>query len=360
MVMKRFDLFKSIQFQIIAMMVVACYVMALLTIQYKRTIIPEAIPKLMQVDKKTQQLASIITTGIHINSFPAFSVNQNDFSIDAIIWFKFTKATESIETLNKFTLKNSRLLGDGSLIYKSQPIIKVMNDDVLVCYHIQANFMANLNYKKFPLEDHRLNIILENKSVNAQEMAFITEAQNVTLSDDILIDHWLPTKVHANAGYTISEIMKDEEGMSIAYPCAVFTIDFESIGARLPISLYLPLFILFFIILISLTLKLDDTNRIGLVAAGVPALVLFRLVIDATAPQVGYSTHIDQVYYFIVSLAVLILLLQTYIALAIQKAEHLNTDSKQTIEHKLLKINATVFIIVLTSLVIFVTTIFIL
>lgn len=337
------------------MFLAAIYITLLFVIQYKKLTIAEEIPSLIQIDEKTKKLATHVTVGMHINSFPEFSFNANNFAIDATIWFKFAKATESLDTLNKFTLKNSKLLGDGSMIYKSPPIIKILDKDVLVCYHIQAIFMSELKHKYFPIGDRRLNIILQNKNVTAQELIFITEPQNVTLSDSILVSNWIPKRTHATAGYIKANLSPRESNMYITYPSVVFSIDFESIGARLPVALYFPLFLLFFIVLMSLILNISDSNRLGLVASGVPALVLFRLVIDSVSPHAGYATHIDVVYYLIVFLSLLILFFQTYIILVIQKTGTGSEDEKQRRNQKLENFSALTFIGIIAVLIIFLT-----
>lgn len=350
-----FRIIKSIKFQLIAMLVAACYIALVFVIHYKKTIIDEKPPYLLQIDNKIKQLATPVTVGIHINGFPEFSFATNNFIIDATVWFRFAKATESLETLSKFTIQNSKLLGEKSLIYKSPPIIKILEQDVLVCYHIQANFMTDLKQKMFPIGDHKLTFILQNKSVTAHELFFITEQKNITLPDKMLVKTWLPKRTFASAGYIKAVLDPENPAMSITYPCVAFSIDFESVGARLPISLYLPLFILFFIMLISLILKISDSNRLSLASAGVPALVLFRLVIDSVSPHVGYITHIDMVYYLVVVLSLLILFMQTYVALDLQRREKLSTQEQQRQNQWLENLNAAMFVAILTTLVVFLT-----
>ncbi len=345
-------LIKSTNFQLIAMLFAAIYIPTILVLQYKKLLISEETPTLIQVDEKIKNLATPVTVGMHINCFPDFSFNQNNFSIDAIVWFKFAKATESLDTLKNFTLKNSRLLGDGSLIYKSPPIIKVLDKDVLVCYHIQATFMTDLKYKNFPIGDHRLNILLQNKSATAEELVFVTESKNLTTAENMLIENWIPKKTHATAGYVNANLNAGANRANITYPCVAFSVDFESVGARLPVSLYFPLFLLFFIVLMSLILNISDTNRIGLVASGVPALVLFRLIIDSVSPRVGYVTHIDVMYYLIVLLSLLILFFQTYVTLIWRRQNAIPAAEKQTAEQMLENISAIIFLGVLVSLVI--------
>jgi hypothetical protein len=326
--------------------------MLLLTFQYQKNIHSEPIPQLLQVDDKIKTLATPVTVGIHINSFPEFSFAENNFAIDATVWFRFAKATESLDTLSKFTFQNSKWFGDTDIIYKAPPIIKVLDKDVLVCYHIQVNFMAHLTHHAFPIGDHKLSFVLQNKSVTAQELFFVTGPQNITLSDNILVNNWKPIQTFASAGYVKATLNPQDPNMYITYPCAAFSIDFESIGARSSISLYLPLFILFFIMLISLMLKISDPNRLSLVAAGVPALVLFRLFIDSVSPRVGYITQIDMVYYIVVALSLLILFLQTYIILVLQRGKNLSDDAKRLRDEKLEKLNAFVFVTILIVLMV--------
>ena len=350
-----FRIIRSTKFHLITLLITVSYILLLFSLQYKKTTISEPFPELLQVDNKIKALATPVTVGIYINSFPEFSFANNEFALDATVWFRFAKATESLDSLSKFTFQHSKWGGDTEIIYKAPPIIKIFDKDVLVCYHIQVNFMAHLNHRAFPSGDHKLNFILQNKSVTAQELVFVTAPQNIALSENILVENWKPTKTFASAGYVKATLNSQDPNMYITYPCAAFSIDFENIGARTPISLYLPLFILFFIMLLSLILSIADTNRISLVSAGVPALVLFRLVIDSVSPRVGYITQIDTVYYLVVFLSLLILFLQTYIILTLQNQKALPANAKDLLHERLENINALALIAILIFLMTFLT-----
>jgi hypothetical protein len=75
-------------------------------------------------------------------------------------------------------------------------------------------------------------------------------------------------------------------------------------------SLYFPMLVLFFIILFCLLIDISDLSRLTYVASAFPVLVLFRMVIDGVSPAVGYVTHVDFVFYWLVFLSLLILLFQ--------------------------------------------------
>jgi hypothetical protein len=346
---------KSIKLQITAIAIAIFYTILFFTMQYKKIIFPEPIPKLLQVDAKIKKLATPVTVGIYINNFQSFSFSNNTFSMDAMIWFKFAKGSESIDTINKFTIKNSKILGDSSFIYKSAPIIKILDTDVLVCYHVYAEFMSNLNHKRFPIEHHRLTFYLQNRSVTAHELVFVTEAQNIVCSENILVENWTPKNTYISSGYVNTLLAANNKNLEITHPCVAFTIDFEGKGARLPISLYFPLFILFFIILLSLILNTSDPNRLGLVAAGVPALVLFRLVIDSSSPTVGYVTNIEAVFNLVSVISLFILFFQIYVLLATKENIQKTLDQKKRTEETIETISIIIFFLILFLLIIFLT-----
>lgn len=346
-----FTIIQSTQFQMISILLTSLYLTSLIAIQYKRLTFPEKIPTLEVVDSSIKQLATPVTVGLHINSFPEFSINTGQFLMDAIIWFNFEKASESIETISKFTIKNSLLLG-SFITFKSDPIIKILDNDVLVSYHVLIKFMADLNFKKFPLEDHRINIILENKSVTAHELTFISNPDNISIAKKILVDTWKPQAKHVTTGYIKTKVNTNGEETFITYPSVAFSIDFESIGARTPIALYFPLFISFLIVLISLLLKISSETRLGLAASGVPALVLFRLVIESASPIVGYSTHIDKTYYLIAFLSLLILFFQAYMTLILHRHYDEKKEAPAHIISSFESASAYMFIAMLSALLI--------
>jgi hypothetical protein len=346
-----YETMKSIKYQLSSILFVAIYIVVLFSLQYTKFSYPEKMPQLLEISNNIKKLASQVDVGFHINNFPEFSFNQNVFAIDAIVWFKYLKSTVSLDTIERFSFQNSKLMGGANIVYKSKPIIKVIGKHVLVCYHVYAEFMADLKFKRFPVGDHRLSIVLQNRSVSECELNFNTSPKNITLSDNILVDNWVPKSISTKVGYKKSVLIPKNKAMEINYPCVAFGIDFESLGARNLISLYFPMFILFFIILISLTLDVMDNSRLALVASAAPALVLFRLVIDGVSPSVGYTTHIDFVYYLVVFLSLLVLFFQTYVVLVVQKINKLTDQAKNKLVKKLKRTNDLSFFVVLILLI---------
>ncbi|MBM3892841.1 hypothetical protein FJ365_00380 [Candidatus Dependentiae bacterium] len=302
------------------------------------------------LNAKEQRNTSLVQIGLHINNFPTFSFSKNTFTIDGILWFKFPSGAESIETLSNFGIQNASALNGNTLAFKSEPIIKRMGNDILLSYHIQAIIKTALDFKNFPLSKHRLDIIITNKNVSANELYFISNNDNVTISNELLLYSWQVMKASVKTGYTAAKLAPNNPQMGLTYPAAVFSINFDSIGFRDLISLYFPMFVLFLIALFCLLIDIKDTARLGYVAATVPILVLFRMVIDGVSPDAGSLTHVDFMYNLFVFLSLIILFFQTYVILRLQ---HLRAGPKELEEQtvqSLATCNNVVFFLILLAL----------
>lgn len=350
-----FKTLKLTRFRMMAISITVAYFAILLFIQHKRFLCDDKIPVINLVDEKTKKMASVVHVGMYLNGFPQFSFDTGEFTIDATVWFKFPAATQALSTLEEFTLCNGLIQENGMLIYKSEPIIKLVGEDVIACYHIQTTFHLTMNHKYFPIGDHTLNILLQNKSATAQELCFISDPESLVLSENILINNWFFKQKRVQAGYIKSELYPKNPAMDISYPAVSFSIDFENVGGKKIGVLYIPMLIIFLIGLITLFLAVSDESRITLITGAVSSLALFRLVIDGASPNVGYAMHVDMIFYTFLLLLLIILGFQMYVTLTLNQIKKLTHEIQEKIKYNLEKINDTVFISNLVILMICIT-----
>ncbi len=346
-----FGRFKLTRFRLNSILLTIIYVSALLFIQHKRFMSDDEAPKLKQIDEKTQKLASTVKVGMYINSFPNFSFDTGDFTIDAMVWFKFPAATEALSTIEQFTLYNGFIQQNGKLLYRSAPIIKLIGNDVIACYHIQTSFKLDMNYKFFPIGDHTLHILLENKSATAQELCFVSDEESLSLSKNVLnIQNWFAKKKNVQSGYIQAKLDSKNAAMEISYPAVLFSIDFENVGMKKVGSLYLPMFILFLIGLLSLLIAIGDSLRLQLIVSALPSLGLFRLVIDGVSPNTGYAMHVDIVFYTFMFLLLIILGFQLYETLTLNNIKHMEEEVQERVKTWLEKMSDIIFVSTLVLL----------
>ena len=355
MILGWFTTFRLTKIQLSSILITIIYLTGLIFFQDRRFIAADKAPKIYIVDEKVKRLASVVHVGIHVNSFPVFSFDQGLFTIDATVWFRYPSATEALDTLDQFTLYNSLLQQNGKMLYRSDPIIKLIGDEVLVCYHVQTSFKLMLNHKYFPIGDHTLHLLLQNKSATARELCFVSDTQSFSLSENVSINEWKLKDTQVKAGYVKSELYIKDPAAEISYPAALFSIDFENVGFRYAGALYLPMLIIFLIGLLSLLLGIDDPSRLSLITGAVPSLVLFRLVINAASPVVGYATHVDLIFYMFVILLLIVLMFQVYVVLTINRTKALAKEIYNAVVGRLQLASDLVFSTVLFMLMILVT-----
>jgi len=351
-----FSVIRNTFFKVSSIIVVSTYVAILLAMQWSSFRVNETMPQIFEVSEKTKKITSVVKTGMYITNFAQFSFNQNEFLLDAFVWFRFPEGTEVLKTLGKFSIYFSLLQENGLMQYSSEPIIKHIGNDILATYHIQTEFKAHLNFKEFPMEDHKLNILLQNKSVTPNELCFESGSENFSINKQALEAYYYsPKYTTVKTGYIRAPLASNDPKMEMTYPCVLYSVDFESRGMRDLVSLYFPMIVIFLIGLLSMLIEITDITRLNLIAASVPTLVLFRLVIDGAAPKVGYSMHVDNVFYLLMSLSLLLLLFQSSIALTLSKLKKENATKHAKAEELFLKLNDILFIAILSAFAIFMT-----
>ena len=270
--------------------------------------------------------------------------------MDGIVWFKFAIGSESLHTIERFSFQN------GKILSKSEPMIQVDDKNILVRYHVVVKFSTTLNHQYFPVSDHKLNIVLQNTTVSPQELYFVSDKTHFGVSDDLLSGNWQPTEMYVDYGHFDQTAKKEVEAFQATFPCAAFTIDFKNEDFRHFIILYLPLFMLFLIIFISLLVTIENLNiRFPVVAGVVPILALHSLVIESVSPSGSRMTKIDHIYLTIIALSLFILMFQAYLGIAIRNLKDKKSSIVEAKTRQLRIINDLVIAIVLSILILSVT-----
>ncbi len=276
-----FRFIKAPSFQISSIILSMLLITGILTWEYQKHVYPEPHQEILKVDKKVHRFASIVDVGLHINNFPTFSFHENKFVMNAAVWFRFPAGAESLDTVKNFGFEN------GTILERSKPFIKLIGHNVVVSYQVKVAFKTYLEYRHFPIGDHRMNIVLHNKNVTPFEVTFLADDNNFELSDNLLIHRWIPASIGAQAGYIKSQLNKADTNLELRYPVVAFSIDFANNSIRDLITLFFPMFVIFFIGFFSLMTDVRDTFRFALITTSVPILALYNMVINAITPTVG-------------------------------------------------------------------------
>lgn len=320
------------------------YIIFVMSFQFLRHDYGEPLEKLKEIPAESTPYSSQVEVGMYINNFPIFSFEKNEFIIDSSVWFKFDIGTESLETIDRFSFKNADILS------KSRPIIRQIGNKILVNYQVKISLQTYLTYRKYPFTGHRLKMVLENRSVSTQELVMKTSKENFNHSSNLLISNWSPNERHISYGYSIGSFSEKNADAQIEYPSVSFTLDFDNNSVRAIASLYLPMLLLFFICLFSFLTAILDQYKMQLIAASMPILILFRVVIDAVAPARSNFTHVDYTYFSLIALSFIILIFNTYVMVKRKRVADMPASEKEPIVQKLRYENNGLFVIILVLL----------
>lgn len=270
-----------------------------------------------------------------VRNFPTLDFVANNFTVDAMIWFEFEKNEVSLKTIDQFSFENSKPF------YKSPPYVSVHGDKILVKYDVIFDVKTNLNFYRYPLEDHSLSIVLTNNFIDSNEMYFDDSADAMSLifiADTLFISNWLVHSSQCVSGYKSLRFDQYDPKKKLRNPKTIFTINFQKSGINRILLILLPLFMAIFLALFSFLMSFNNYQgkpTMGITA--ITALLGYRFVIQQMSPTVGYFTLTDKIFIFCLLFAFAIFIFQTllvrhYMALMerekLKRSEQPETDTQ--------------------------------
>lgn len=286
----------STRFQITCVIATAVLVLLLLRPILTRFNSADPWPELIPISPKKQALVvgatAEVSVGLFIREFPEFNILHNKFIFDGIVWFEFDPAILSLTTVEKFSFEK------GTILKKSPPDTKLIKGRLFARYDIRVQFSTNLNHRFFPLNDHRIFIVLTNEFVSPDELIFRVSEAGFAVSEGVMPQGWNPIRNIIRSGFSRSQLDRHDPAKTVAYPRVVFAIDFAKPGIRKIMIIMMPIFVVFLLGLFSLVLDPLTQARamLSLSVGSLSGLLAYRFVIERLSPEVGYFTLTDHMY----------------------------------------------------------------
>ncbi len=245
--------------------------------------------------------AGVVQVGLLIEEFQQFSIVNNQFVFDGILWFKFNPDAISIDTLQKFSFEY------GTLVYRSPPDVKLVDEQLLVRYNIRLRYHSELDYRDFPLDDHVIYIIFTNRFIQPSEVIFKSSQREFRVDADMEYRGWKLADKDVESGYLESKLDPHDPSKTVLFPAIIFSLDYSRTSIRYTLSIILPLAIMFFLVLFSLSLHLRAA--IPTAAGGITAILAYRFVIENLSPRVGFFMMSDFIFFLFLGLALIVFMI---------------------------------------------------
>jgi len=275
------------------------YVCFLIWSTYNEFRCNDPIPNIQIIEldmrKQFRDISAKIRVGMHITRFKSFSFSKNTFIFDTLIWFEFKKNEIQLDSLDNFSFDNAKILT------KSKPLIKLLGDSVLAKYYLTLDAKTNLSFRDFPLEDHRLSLVLNLKFTSPHEIHFGDERDSISfsMSSEVSLPNWKLYRVRKKSGK--SELFFDQfkKKRRLVIPKAVFSLDFARDGLKSMLIIFVPIFAALFLSLFTFMMSFNNyIGKFSLSVTSLTALLGYRFVIEQLVPNVGYLTLTDKLYLF--------------------------------------------------------------
>lgn len=248
---------------------------------------------------------TFVDVGLYIRDVPKFNLTEGEVIIDATVWFLFDPSLISIERLGDFSFHRATVL------YKSKPYTRIEKGKLLARYDIKFALALKLNYKKFPLDDHRIHLTLTNHRLSPTEVIFQSSRINLILNPEIIIPGWEHVDSTVKIGYLLDELDPYEQKRNIYHPRVIFSLDFARVGFRSVIVIILPLLLIFMIVLFSWTFDPFGRFATGIMPMSVmsiTAVVAHHFVIDRLSPKTGYLMISNYIFLLILTFCCMVFL----------------------------------------------------
>ncbi len=242
-----------------------------------------------------------IDVGLHIDRFQEFNVTKNSFILNGSLWFEFEAGAVSLETLEKFSFER------GTILSRSEPDTSLLGTRLLVRYLVRVAFNTGLIFKDFPLDYHRINIVVTHPFLSPEEVIFDTKATDFVYRGSLIPFGWNMIGRSVKSGYTESMLTDDSKPRKIMQPLAGFSIDIERYGVRYTLAILLPILLIHFLMFFSMSVETNPSVSIAL--GGITGILAYRYVIEQLSPTTGDLMLSDHFYFLFFTSSLLVFLL---------------------------------------------------
>jgi hypothetical protein len=241
-----------------------------------------------------------VYTGLIIHNFVESDIIKDNISIDATISFAYDPQKITREQIAQFDF-------DEATIEKNQINYHQYGELEVATFDIQVRSKMDFNFKAYPLDDHSFWFSLKNSALPIEKYYFNVLPHAFVLGPRMTINNCMAENVHAQVGFVPRDVMLPDGKHEMHSSRAIFSVDCNPIDMRHFLSIFLPLYLIFFLTLFSFSFGYSEhvTDVPGIAAAGVPALFAYRFVIEAISPNVSYFMVSDYLFFLYLFLSLL-------------------------------------------------------
>ena len=131
-----------------------------------------------------------MTVGVYVNHIYGVDIKNGSFNADFYVWFRW-KGNDALKPLDSFELANGRVTS------KSGVQKKVIDGENYASCRVLATVQKFWDLRRFPLDDHTLELVLEDSEQDTRTVLYQGDTENSTASPDLQVLGWQISGSHA-------------------------------------------------------------------------------------------------------------------------------------------------------------------
>lgn len=246
-----------------------------------------------------------VTVGIYVNHVYGIDIKNNSFNVDFYVWFRWTPV-EGIELkpVDTFELSNGRITSKAGVSKKT------IGGQTYVIARIVASITKFWDLRRFPLDDHTLELQVEDSEHDARTLVYDGDTANATVSPELQVSGWQVTGNHGaisahayHTNYGDTSLPHDRESTYSRY---VFGIDIERPGYGRFMKVFFGLFISVLISWCAFHVRPKESSpRVSLGVGATFAAAAVTVAINNSLPDTNDVTMADKLIMLTLGIIVL-------------------------------------------------------
>ncbi|HYE63227.1 MAG TPA: hypothetical protein VD997_14625 [Phycisphaerales bacterium] len=236
-----------------------------------------------------------VTVGMYVVQLDDPSLKDRQFTAVFWLWFRW-KGDKDLNPLKKFEVVGGQVEG----LENEETVVGGEGGVHYQCAKVRARITQEFDVTRFPIDDHTLEISVEETSDGIEVIRYVPDARNSKLQESIALAGWrigTTAAVVATHNYasTFGDPAQPEDGKS-SYARFTLQVPVDRPGIGYPIKMFWSLYLSVFVAILAFNIKpIDLDPRFGLGVGAVFAAMASAYVISSSLPDGNQVTLADKV-----------------------------------------------------------------
>ena len=252
--------------------------------------------------------AQQVKTGVYLMNLYDLNMDEHSFYADFYIWFRWSGSIdptniEFVNAIEKWSMDKATFDGD------STPV-KLKTGEKYKIFRIEGRFFHSFSLNRFPLDQHTLDIQIENPEHPADSLHYVADTLGAQIRNTLNLVGWETKRTEI-----ISEVhdygtnFGNPEENAQRYSNLSYNITLSRPISYFLLKMLLPLLVVMLVSIGALLLHPEHIDsRSSLPIGGLLTAVFLQQSYSSALPDTGYMVLMDKIYllsYVIISLVLL-------------------------------------------------------